>query len=331
MDQKDHEIYNSYPRSTDEGVVFGAAIRRVVDDLHVSPNDIEISYGQAQAKIHGAAAKTIQETIQGKPQRAPYRSVRLFSAVGTLRWGVWYTLAGVAAGMLAITSVWHLGASRLNEHRQLAMSSYVTGNGERANVTLPDGSTASLSAASRLDVPADYLAGNHTVRLRGEALFTVRHHDGAPFTVIAGSATTRVLGTSFLARYYAVDSATTVAVHDGKVAVYAAADVKPVVLMANQQVIIDRGGSANVKPADPGQFSFAAGVLTLKSVPFPVAIPELDRWYDADIRLGDPTLRAQRITGECAAGSLTDLTSILELTFNVRVVRDGRVLTLFSR
>ncbi|HXC24982.1 MAG TPA: FecR domain-containing protein, partial [Gemmatimonadaceae bacterium] len=66
-------------------------------------------------------------------------------------------------------------------------------------------------------------------------------------------------------------------------------------------------------------------------LPLPAAIVELDRWFDADIRLGDPMLEKQRIKGEFAAGSLADLSAILELTYNVRVVRDGRVLTLYPR
>ena len=46
------------------------------------------------------------------------------------------------------------------------------------------------------------MTGNHTVRLIGAGLFTVSHHDGAPFTVIAGATVARVLGTSFVVRRY---------------------------------------------------------------------------------------------------------------------------------
>jgi ferric-dicitrate binding protein FerR (iron transport regulator) len=86
-----------------------------------------------------------------------------------------------------------------------------------------------------------------------------------------------------------------------------------------------------VLPADAAVSSFVNGVLTLTNVPLPAAIPELDRWYDADIRLGDPQLAAKGVTSEFAAGSLAELTEILEGTFNVRVVRVGRVLTLYAR
>ena len=183
-----------------------------------------------------------------------------------------------------------------------------------------------LDVASRLEVPADFVTGHHTVRLIGEGLFTVHHHQGAPFTVLAGGVATRVLGTSFLVRHYAADSVTTVAVRNGKVA------VRAVMLTAGEQVVVGRTREVGVvRSVDMALFSFATGVLKLDDVSFPDAMTELGRWYDADIRLGDPTLATQRLAGEYAAGSLSDLAAILTMTYNVRIVRNGRVLTLFSR
>jgi ferric-dicitrate binding protein FerR (iron transport regulator) len=205
------------------------------------------------------------------------------------------------------------------------MLRYTTANGQRANVTLPDGSVVSLNVASRLDVPTDYMRGHRTLYLRGEALFAVTHHDRVPLTVVAGHTTTTVLGTHFVVRHYATDSLVRVAVHDGKVS------VRSVVLTANEEATVGATGHVRVQPASAARFTFASGVLTLEDMPLSAGIVELSRWYDADIRLGDSSLAAQRIKGKFAAGSLADLTAILEWTFNVRVVRSGRVLTLYPR
>lgn len=242
-----------------------------------------------------------------------------------LRRGVW----SIAAGLVFVTTVvvagWKTGALHVGGHGETAVSTYTTANGERATITLPDGSTVALNVASRLEVPVDYSAGNHTLRLTGEALFTVLHHTDGAFTVISGPTTTRVLGTRFVVRRYTTDSTTTVAVHDGKVA------IRALVLRANQQVEIGRRGASRVGPARAAQFSFATGVLTLDGIPLSDAIPELDRWYDVDVRLGNPALANQRLTGDVPAGSLAELSALLEWTFNMRVVREGRTLTLFPR
>ena len=84
--------------------------------------------------------------------------------------------------------------------------------------------------------------------------------------------------------------------------------------------------------ATPSQFSFASGTLTLDDVPLAKAIADLDRWYDVDIRLSDSALAAKEVGGVFAAGSLSDVSGILEVGLNVlRVVRNGRVLTLLPR
>lgn len=220
-----------------------------------------------------------------------------------------------------------VGGTMLYRHTHradsIADSVYTTGKGERANITLPDGSTVVLDVASRLSVPSDFGTGDHVVHLTGEALFTVSHHDATPFTVVTTNAATRVLGTTFSVRQYPEDITTTVAVSEGKIQVGSA------IVSARQSIAVDRGSIGHLHASDPSQFSFATGVLTVNPMPLRQAIPELNRWYDADIRLGDPAIGTQEIRGNLAAGSLAELTEILRLTLNVRVERTGRVLTLY--
>jgi transmembrane sensor len=166
---------------------------------------------------------------------------------------------------------------------------------------------------------------NHTVRLQGEAQFTAAHDAANPLTVITAAATARVLGTTFVVQQYPDDSVATVAVHDGKVA------VQQTVVAAGEQVRVKSSGAVQVLPASRGQFSFVHGVLTLESVPVTEAITQLDRWYNVDIRLADPALRTRHLIGEFAADAQDNLEEILGLTFNVRVVRRGRVLTLYPK
>ncbi len=225
--------------------------------------------------------------------------------------------------VVAIATLTTFGLPTLGSKNVAGVSTHTTGNGQRTTITLPDGSTVLLSVASRLEVPADYDRGNRTLRLEGEALFTVVHSQGRPFTVIAGPSTTRVLGTSFAVRHYPGDTAAVVAVRDGKVV------VQSQVVIQAEQVTIGAQGAGAVRPTSPTQFSFASGVLTFNGMLLPDAIPQLNRWYDADIRLGDSSLETQNIVGGFKSGSLTDLAAILEMMYSVRVVRDGRVLTLY--
>lgn len=257
-----------------------------------------------------------------------------------------YVLGGTLAGMLLLSVFWQQRVPQRIVHAttpRAGNSIYTTGNGERARVTLPDGSTVQLNVASRLEVPFDYDRGNRTIRLTGEALFTVAHYQGNPFTVITEQSTTRVLGTSFIVRQYATDTAAVVAVHDGKVSVEfnsesvresmgrstRSAQHGAVVVTAGYETVLMAGHIPRVDTANARRFSFAQGTLSITSLTLQDAIPELNRWYNADIRLGDSTLATRPASGSLEVGSITDLMWLLHTAYDVRVVRTGRVVTLY--
>lgn len=238
---------------------------------------------------------------------------------------VWQAaVMGLVAVALLVTGWYGRGAS-IDSNLSDYVSTYTTAEGKQATITLPDGSTVLLNVASRLEVPANFITGNRTLNLEGEALFSVVHRSGTPFTVVTESSVTRVLGTKFAVRKYRTDSATIVAVHEGRVA------VDSVVVNGGEQVLAGTSSISGVFPLMSNQLSFASGILSLKDVMLPDAIIELNRWYDADIRIADDILSKDAITGDFTSGSLSDLVEIMEGTLNIRAVRSGRILTLYSR
>lgn len=275
---------------------------------------------------HGAAPVS---TVGGTRSRASFR-MRFLQALSMQVFAMMAVAAVIVTGVWKIPVTW-MGSSNVNNvsgslSSSVAVSTYTTSNGERATITLPDGSTALLNVGSTIKVPVDYSAGNRTLQLTGEALFTVSHKTHSPFTVLAGPGSARVLGTRFLVRHYPGDSLTTVAVQDGKVA------VDTVVLGASQQAGVSWGGEISISPADPSQFSFVTGFLTFNRQSLGDLIEQLSRWYDAEIRLADISLKDRRITGEFNSGSVVDLANILRETFSdVGVVQNGKVITLYPR
>lgn len=291
---------------------------RLAHSVAMSPERVQADWARIVARIGDAASDA--SGLTRRSGRGRGLSTGRLDARPRWRWSAALVMAAAAA-LLVI--VGRMGLFTLPSSSRPTVTTYTTTAGERANIILPDGSHVALNVASQLQVPTDFMQGDRRLRLTGEALFTVAHHTTAPFMVLSGGTETRVLGTSFLVRHYAADTATVVAVRDGKVA------VRSTVLTAGRQMTIGRVGHAPVQPADADQFAFAAGVLVLRYMPLSQAIPELNRWYDADVRLGDPSLATHGIRGRFLAGSSADLAAVL--AFDVRVVRDGRVLTLYPR
>jgi transmembrane sensor len=248
--------------------------------------------------------------------------------VATPWWRRPATVVASAIGVTAVAVASYLfipGARRLPGTAEPSQI-YTTTNGERATLQLSDGTRVVLNVASRLEVPQSFDSRNRTVRLVGEAAFTVTHASGAPFTILARETRTTVLGTEFGVRAYQADSTVQIAVRTGKVSVdgvvLAARDVGR---FGAQSVEIRRGQSVDAA------LGFMAGKLILTGGPLAEVVPALERWYDVDLRFGTPSLAAQRLEATLGPGSRTDLIQTLEFALRARVVADGRVLTIYAR
>jgi transmembrane sensor len=134
-----------------------------------------------------------------------------------------------------------------------------------------------------------------------------------------------VLGTEFGVRAYRA-APIRVAVQDGRVAVGGA-------IVGAHDIAHVHGGTVSVTHAATldSEFAFARGELVFAETPLAEAIPDLNRWYDADVRLGDATLGAQRLTGTLANGTRADLARHLGAILNARVVHVGKTLTIYPR
>lgn len=293
---------NSFDPPLDREVLRQVADRSVVAAGGRAPVSAELGWAMVLARVpHGRSRSFPKMTLRSG------RSI----------------MASTAAAIALLLAGWGLGKHKVAQSLSEQTSIYTTANAERATIVLPDSSVVVLNVGSRLEVPGNYGVGHRSLRLTGEALFTVGHRSGVPVIVYTNSSTTRVLGTTFSVREYVTDRVATIAVRDGKV------QVDTSVLTAGERVVVTRGGVESVGVGNPNQFLFAEGVLALPLMSLGEAIPELNRWYNADIQLADTRLALERIEGQFPVGSLSDLVERLEWTFNVKVVRRGRILTIY--
>jgi ferric-dicitrate binding protein FerR (iron transport regulator) len=293
---------------------FAAIDAYLTDALRVPPLDTEAAQVMAQAVMRRGGSRIRESWFRNQILRLGSQPLRPWLSV----------MAGIALILLGYGTV-QRGLFQRADVSALRVATYTTGNGERAKVTLTDGTAVMLDVASRLEVPADYATGNQVVSLTGAAYFSVPHHGSAPFTVRTPDTDARVLGTTFVVRRYATDTMTTIAVRDGRVA------VRSLVISGGQQAQVSRTRTGPASELAPEQFGFVTGLLTLKQMPMPQAVEELGRWYNADIRLGDTSVRSIPVNGQFGLGSLSDLSEILALTYHLKVVRAGRTLTLYAK
>lgn len=238
-------------------------------------------------------------------------------------WGApWLRAAAVAALLLGGLALWRAvaggGAAAYRE-------ALATGVGERDSLRLPDGTHVLLGPASRLAVDEDYGERTRQVRLEGEALFTVPHDDVRPFTVHAGGARVRDLGTVFTVR---ADSAAgvRVVVTDGAVALSAAeADAAAeVVLREGESGVLDGPASTPSRGAStPGDLAWTRGELVFRDAPLPEVAAALRRWYGVELRASDTAVSGRRLSASFAGEPRERVLSVVALALGAELELRG--------
>lgn len=245
----------------------------------------------------------------------------------TRRWiGVSSLAALTIAALIFVTKSEQPNGVRQNE---TVGKTYVTRPGQKATVTLDDGSRIILAPGSRLTahIPDGRAAGERRMEIDGQAMFVVVHDTRRPFSVKSGNTVTRVLGTSFVVRKYSDDMSATVVVTEGKVSVAQSIVVagQGLQFQDNQQVRVlsDREIATSVE--------WTAGRLTFDETPIPQALKELSRWYGVEFRLDDPALAAGKLTAALNGDALTpSILSVLSEALGRNIQRNGPVVVISS-
>ena len=211
-----------------------------------------------------------------------------------------------------------------------AVREVATSIGQRATIDLADGSRVILGPRSRISTPERFGEGPRDVTLDGEAYFEVHHDAAHPFRVHAAGGVAEDVGTRFVVRAYAGDSALRVVVAEGRVSVGRGRGA-PVALGAGPLASIDTAGAAAVRVVDTTAYvAFAEGRLVFDGTPLNEVMGELGRWYDLDVRLAAPAFADHHISASFTGLAEDDVLGAVAAAAGLRYTRQGRIVT-FSR
>lgn len=189
-------------------------------------------------------------------------------------------------------------------------------SGEKASLTLSDGTHVRLNAGSRLTYPAAFTSSDRRVELVGEGFFEVTHNSRAPFRVHTPSLEIKVLGTKFNLKAYQ-DEISRVTLTEGSVEVTAGAKEKLTLKPNEQACYSNREGLTLIETVDPGRVTgWLDGEVVFMGESLTEIVRELQRIYAVCIRIDDPALAPRRFT--CRAGSGASALQVLDLLKKTR-------------
>ncbi len=236
------------------------------------------------------------------------------------RWSRAYTRLAAAAAVLLIAG-W--GVAMLRSARNTPSSdshTYSTGIGERDSVVLADGSRILLGPASRAVVRG------RDVALTGEAFFSIVHDSARPFTVVAGDAVIRDLGTEFSV-YHDPAEALRVVVREGLVEITLGSRTER--LHPGDIGTADMTGTgegrleASRGAATADDLAWTQGRLVFRNAPIGELAADLRRWYGVELKVTDTTLLRRHFTGSFAGEPASRVLDVIGLALGARVERRG--------
>ena len=171
--------------------------------------------------------------------------------------------------------------------------------GQRACVTLNDGTIVWLNACSRLTYPSRFKGGQRKVTLVGEAFFDVAKNPSKPFIVSAGALDIRALGTKFNVFCHPKSGYICTSLLEGSVAVYEPDKEKQGVVLKPENQACYQGGKIQVKRiGDLEDFSWKEGIYSFHREPLGTIVQKLGLYFDTSIQISDTALLKKEYTGK---------------------------------
>ena len=201
-----------------------------------------------------------------------------------------YRAVGVAA-ILALILGFSFSTLFPKEEEDARLVSFTAPVGQKAEVSLPDGTKVWLNSGSTLTYSTDYAKDRRSVKLNGQAFFDVVRDSKRQFDVSVGDVKVLVHGTAFDVNGYGDHSELEVVLLRGHVTVVSAltdkllADMKP-----NQKVIIPlhEMEKCKLEACDAEVESvWRLGKLKIENENLQEIVQKMERWYGIKIQLHD--------------------------------------------
>lgn len=217
--------------------------------------------------------------------------------------------------------------------RPPAPQQYATAVGQIRDVRLPDGSTVTVGARSRIEVSFAHRERRVTL-VEGEAFFSVRKNAARPFSVVAGDTLVRVTGTTFEVsrepgKVFAavLEGVVEITRSEGAGEAPAANAVGEThVVTAGQRVVSDAAGVRQTKGAAPG--AWRKGHLVYVDASLDEVIADANRYSDQTIVFGATDLANLRVTAAFRTDQIDLMLASLAKTYPIDMepTEDGRII-----
>lgn len=200
---------------------------------------------------------------------------------------------------------------------EVSYTNFEVPRGQRAKLTLNDGSVVWLNAESKLTYSNNFGKDSRHVKLEGEAFFEVAKNSKYPFVVSSKDLNIKVLGTKFNVEAYYKDLRATVSLISGSVQVENKLKKQIEHLLPNQELVYEDGHMIlYTNRSTELSSSWVDGELYFNNESLSKIVKSLERRFDITIIVENKMLEQTKFT--CRVRQNANVTDVLELLKKTR-------------
>lgn len=249
------------------------------------------------------------------------------------RWRMSHYISMAAALLVGIVLSWFLVFAPIREDMSKILT-FHTEPGQRASITLADGTSVELNSGSTLEYPAVFSGKERRVRIEGEAMFDVAEAAGKPFYVETFAYDVKVLGTRFNVEAEESSGIFSTALMEGSVAILDKGETKVVELKPDQEVVLTKGRLVVKQSADIGsRYRWTDGVINCGGLSFNELMRKFEKAFGVNIVIeceSAPDISYKRMKVNISDG-ISHAFSLLQRTADFAVSYDDATNTYYIK
>ncbi len=170
--------------------------------------------------------------------------------------------------------------------------------GQRAEITLEDGTRVWLNAGSTLVFPGQFTGSTREVRLNGEGYFDIAHNPDNPFIVKTSGYDVKALGTSFNLMAYEGSPVFETMLLEGTVEITGEEEAEKITLEPDKKATLTDNGLVVSSITNKRHLSWKNGIIFFEDEAFGDLISRLELYFDVNIDVHDEDMLSKTYSGK---------------------------------
>lgn len=202
----------------------------------------------------------------------------------------------------------------------------IANKGEKASLTLTEGSMVVINSASKVTYYNNYNTKDRFLKLDGEAYFDVMYNPDKPFIVECGDVQIRVLGTSFGIKAYENEDNISIVLNSGKVRL--TTPKEDIEMTPDDRVIYYKASqTTSIEKVNAGDYiDWRQNRLRFENESLETIMKTISRMHNIDIVFEDFLLKNRLFTGTLDNTNIESVLNAIKLTSSINYrMKDGVV------